>query len=261
MSAPRPMVIGGMPRSGTTMLARLCRSHPDISITVELKSYAHLGVTYGEYARAMFERLRYVRGSWPIRGHRGRNSLIRFVRNGAFLADHLVRVRRNTNGIITARGLAASTCYGAPIAADKFPDYVFSMEALAEEPDLLGVVIHRDPRDVASSFLRKVRTTWKHHDWTQGIDAAEIARRWVRSVEISERLEGWLHVILYEDLVRDPAPELRRFADWLDIDPSGFRPGGIHDTSIGNYRSGLTEDELDVVVDIAGPAMKRLGYR
>lgn len=261
MSAPRPMVIGGMPRSGTTMLARLCRFHPDISITVELKSYALLGSTYPDYARAMLDRLRYVRGSWPIHGHRGRNSAIRFVRNAGFIADHLLRVRRHTDEVITARGLALSTSYGARIAADKFPDYVFSMEAFAEEPDLLGVVIHRDPRDVASSFLRKVRTTWSRHEWAGGIDAAEIARRWVRSIEISERLDGWLHVIGYEELVRNPERELRRFADWLGVDPSGFRAVGIHDTSIGKHALGLTPEELSAVIEIAGPSMERLGYR
>lgn len=261
MSAPRPMVIGGMPRSGTTLLARLCRSHPDISITVELKSYALLGATYGQYARAMLERLRYVRGSWPIHGHRGRNALIRFGRNAAFVADHLVRLRRHTDGVITARGLAASTSYGAPIAADKYPDYVFSLEAFANEPDLLGVVIHRDPRDVASSFLGKVRTTWKRHEWAHGIDAAEIARRWVESVEISERVEGWVHVIRYEDLVLEPGRELRRLADWLGIDASGFKDEGVRDTSIGKYARGLTAEELAAVTDIAGPTMERHGYR
>lgn len=259
---PAAMVIGGMPRSGTTLLAALCRTHPEISMTIELKSYSQLGATFHEYAHASWERLRYVRGSWRFHGPRFQNSLLNFASNVFFLVGHLARMWRHVDGVVTPRAVAASTAFGAKVAADKFPDYVFAIDELVRAPDIRCVAIYRDCRDVASSFLQKVRTTWKHQAWVEGLDdAAEISRRWVRSLEIMEAESERVLAIKYEDLVRQPAAELKRLALWLDVDPYTFRVGDVRDTSIGKFARGLTAKELEAVIDVAGPTMERFGYR
>ena len=145
----------------------------------------------------------------------------------------------HVDGVVTPRAVAASTAFGAKVAADKFPDYVFAIDELVRAPDIRCVAIYRDCRDVASSFLQKVRTTWKHQAWVEGLDdAAEISRRWVRSLEIMEAESERVLAIKYEDLVRQPAAELKRLALWLDVDPYTFRIGDVRDTSIGKFARG-----------------------
>jgi hypothetical protein len=78
-----------------------------------------------------------------------------------------------------------------------------------------------------------------------------------------ERHREQLCAIRYEDLVLRPREELDRIAEWLEVDPGGFdeaRIRKVQQESIGKHSSGLTRDELSVVMDIAGPAMARLGY-
>ena len=69
-----------------------------------------------------------------------------------------------------------------------------------------------------------------------------------------------LHVIRYEDFVRDPRSAADSLAAYLGVDPAGFRPAAVHDRSIGKYRKGLTAGELDEVLSVAGDMLARLGY-
>jgi hypothetical protein len=93
------------------------------------------------------------------------------------------------------------------------------------------------------------------------MDTAEkIAAQWVRAVEIMERCSDRIKMIRYEDLVQQPKRELQTLSDWLGVDPSGFPNGLIRNASIGNYKSGLTNEELTNVMKIAGTTLARLGY-
>ena len=48
--------------------------------------------------------------------------------------------------------------------------------------------------------------------------------------------------------------------EWLGVDPDGFPTSDIRATSVGNYRDGLTDEELDTVNTIAGGTLTKLGY-
>jgi len=130
-----------------------------------------------------------------------------------------------------------------------------------ESEDLSKLIIYRDCRDVVSSTLHMVRTSWRKQAWIEMTDTTEkIARRWVKTIELMTRYKNNIYSIRYEDLVREPKGELEKLGCWLNVDPAGFSPGMIQNNKIENYKKSLSQEEIDVVMDIAGPTMQHLGY-
>ncbi len=204
----------------------------------------------------------YVRGFIRRIGRRAPWS-VRFA-SGQFLAAYslLLALRVGIRPVQAADVEAIlQRLFGKTVVGDKYPRYVFRLGKLSAVPDLRRVMIYRDGRDVVSSFLYKVRTSWKNLRVANRENTARrIAERWVESIENTERYRESLFVIRYEELVRDPAPILASMASYLGVEPSGFRLGRIHDHSIGKYKSGLTAEEQNDVQEIAGATLARLGY-
>ena len=144
------------------------------------------------------------------------------------------------------------------------PDYVHLLDELAPANGLSSVMIYRDCRDVASSHLKLARTTWHNQGWIRRQDTAEkVAKLWVDALESMERHRDRIHIIRYEDLVREPGRELTALAEWLGVDPAGFPERSmksVRDDGIGKHRDELSEQDLEAVMDIAAPTMARLGY-
>jgi hypothetical protein len=189
------------------------------------------------------------------------------MRGHAFAIRYLGKIRRYHRGAIDLPAVEATLREifpGAGIVGDKMPDYVHLLDTLAPTRGLANVVIYRDCRDVTSSHLKLARTSWRNQRWIRDQDTAEkVAARWVAAVEAMERQRDKIHSIRYEDLVRDPRRELAMLAEWLAVDPSGFPDASIRsvrDNGIGKYADGLTGQELEAVMAVAGPAMARLGY-
>jgi hypothetical protein len=253
-------LIGGHPRSGTTLLFRLCRNHPQIGITGEFKCFLKLDVPHTEYLRAIESDWRHVSFFWRI----GRRAPWHFkLASGVFLALFQSRLRRVSPGTVTLAAVERTLrdVLRKPVVGDKYPHYVFHLPALVRQPDLRRVIIYRDARDVASSFLKMVRSNWKNLAWAQEFrTAGDVARSWVRAIETMEAHADRVLAIRYEELVADPGPSLRRMAEYLRVDPSGFRTGQIHDRSVGKYEKGLTPSEAAEVLAVAGPTMNRLEY-
>jgi hypothetical protein len=270
---PRPLIIAGMPRSGTTLLQQLCNNHPQMRVTKEFGNYLFVGESLTGYLKGTARRVRRINGKWRPHAarqevattlleklrHRGVNQ----IANGIAATGHVLRIARRGTGPVTLSALvAAETVNGETrIVGDKFPQYMFRMHQLVELQELLRLVIYRDCRDVTSSFLNKLQADWKDQSWTRYLDTTEkIARKWVQAIEIMERHAESLFVVRYEELVNDTETELRRIAEWLDVEPSGFDPKTVFGSSVGNYRRGLPARELDEVLRVAGPTLERLGY-
>ena len=271
----RPLIIAGMARSGTTMLQQLCEAHNQMHVTNELGNYAFVGDSFPKYAARIAARIQKISGKWRIVGKaqggmptKLSNELRRraenHVANAGAAAGHLARLARHWPRRVTLSALTTEAVRDDAqirVIGDKLPLYTFMMDRFVDLPELRRLVIYRDCRDVTSSFLRKVRTDWRGQDWTRHADTAEkIARRWVRAIEVMESHASCLQIIRYEELVSDPPSGLRRLAEWLEVDSSGFDVDMVRDSSVGKYKQGLTAAEVEVVMGVAGTTLERLGY-
>jgi hypothetical protein len=256
-------VIAGMPRSGTTLLRRLCDGHPRMRVTNELGNFGFVGDPYLLYALRAAKRVIEINGRSRISGRYG-SRRANNVGNLSFVTAHLLRLARVGLGRVTLRTIvddAGRTAPEALVVGDKMPQYIFGMDRLVRFAGLRRLVIYRDCRDVTSSFLTMVRTTWRHRLWVRRMrTAAEIAGVWVQAMEITERHAEHLFAVRYEDLVRDPDLELRRLAEWLGVEAAGFDRTIVSASSIGQHRGGLSSRELADVLRVAGPTLRRWGY-
>jgi hypothetical protein len=250
-------------RSGTTLLRRLCDGHPDMTVTNEFGSFFNLHGAYTVYGWRLLWRWGQVQNKWAYDSayvHKGG----RRWRNLAFTLSYLRQLAVGRPQPVTVTAVAAALQRLFPTArlvGDKLPQYMPLLETLANQDGLSCIVIYRDCRDVTSSFLIKVRTTWRKRPWVAEVDTAEkIARRWVAYIELMERHAGQVYTIRYETLVQQPQQELSQLATWLGVNPAGFALQGIRDSSIGNYQKNLTQPELADLLAVAGPTLTRLGY-
>lgn len=261
------LVIGGLPRSGTTLLWRLCNLHPEIRLTYEFRQFYGLGKPYREYMLSLLGRM-WSRGIFTNRilgPSESKNRALRrinIIRSLAFSAHYSYSLHRNHRGAIDATVVEATlkTLFPrARIVGDKYPFYVYRLDELTAQEGLSCLIIYRDCRDVTGSMLKRVRTDWRNHQWTLNLNTAErIASRWVDAIEQMERYFDRIKTINYENLVRHSETELQALGKWLGVDPSGFQKEIIRDASIGKHRTGLTNKELEDVMKIAGSTMARL---
>lgn len=251
------LIIAGHPRSGTTLLARLCDQHPDIRVTKEFREFRSINVGYAEHVRSL-------RKNWYRHQIVGRRTLRNRLASGVFLAEYLLRLlplARGQIGVKEVEGVLHSMFPQARIVGDKYPRYVFQLDNLVQESGLQIVVIYRDCRDVTSSTLRMTRTIWRNRSWIQNIDSApKVSARWVSAIEMMQKHRSIAYCIRYESLVQNPGKELNALANWLGVDPGGFSTELVHTSSVGKHRMGLSPQEVDQVLEIAGPTMKTLGF-
>ncbi|MBN1832240.1 MAG: sulfotransferase [Deltaproteobacteria bacterium] len=255
------LIIGGHPRSGTTLLYHLCDNHPDIAVTLEFKNFQFVGQPYLEYSRNM---IKYGMKKEEAFDSSYQWNKYKKLRNLVFATRYLLILRRYCRKRISFEAIEMALKRMYPqsiIMGDKYPDYIFMTEKFLKADRLYRVVIYRDCRDVTSSFLRQVRTEWKDLPWINGVNTAKgIAEKWVRAIEVMGLHADKLHIIRYENLVQQPKQTMERLGEYLGIDPSGFRVRMPKAGSISKYKQGLTEEELADVMEIAGPTMARLGY-
>ena len=256
------LIIGGHQRSGTTLLRRLCDQHPDMRITMEFGSFVPIDSPYTEDSRRMFRRWQQMQNR-PFDSSYAKKSWIR-LRNLVFVTRYLSKMRgywKDNIGLPAIEAALGGIFPESHVVGDKYPDYVYLLDKLKKIDGLRRLIIYRDCRDVTSSTLRMARTKWRNAEFSKAMDTAEkVAKRWVQAIELMEKHADGLWIMRYEKLVEYPRRELKALSNWLGVDPSGFRTRLIRDTSIGKYRSGLTDEELATVMEIAGPTMARLGY-
>lgn len=258
------LVIGGHPRSGTTLLRRLLDHHPEIALTGEFANFKRLGRTRNDHARDIARRWWQIRvKERSILPQPLRRKPFPTVRKHAFIMRYLTGILTDGAARIDSPAIERTLQRifpGKRIVGDKYPGYVFRLAEL-QDPALKRLVIYRDGRDVVSSALKNARTKWAHRPFSRKYDSAEkVARRWVEAIGEMETHADSIHVLRYEDLVGDPAAALTAVGEWLDVDPTLFPVGMVRTTSVGKHGKGLTDEELDTVTEIAGPTLERYGY-
>ena len=287
MHQPMPIIVGA-PRSGTTLLRLMLDAHPDLAIPPEtgfLREFASLDACASKDAFLSFLVSNpHDAPVWPDFGldiddmRRELLQLEPFYSEGGLRAFYRLYAAR----------------YGKSRWGDKTPGHVFAMREIeARLPEAHYIHIIRDGRDVAQSW----RKTW----FSPGQDIATLARHWQRWVEAGRLGTSSCRNAIelrFESLVADPAAQLRRICDFLEL---RFEPAMLHyfknapsrlsehgarqraDGSIlvsreqrmaqqkstleppmisriGAWRRELTQTEQQIFEDVAGTLLRELGY-
>lgn len=291
-SDERHVVIGGAPRSGTTLLRRVFDRHPDLVAGAETKLFVPAGFNLAWLSRSHGIPLEDV--------DRMRE---RSLSQGAFIDAFASRVRADA---------------GKERWMEKTPMNIQHLDwILSRFPRASVIHLVRDGRDVVCSMREHPDWRWVDGDWQKVLVARPVewyARRWVGDTGLGMRWRGDPRYVevRYEDLVRDPVGELARICAAIDepADPgwlaavigptagpdagmgapgegpaegsrpedaaasgrsgdTGEGPGGeprpddkgpISDVSLARWRRDLSEADLEVVMGICGPRLSELGY-
>jgi len=253
------IIIGGSPRSGTTLLRVMLDSHPGIACGPE-SSLLTGGILPERLARCFDTTVDHV---WTVQ-RRARDHA-HFI--DLFMTDY---ARRR----------------GKQRWAEKTPQNVRHLRWIfAHWPRAKFIHVVRDGRDAVCS----IRT----HPRVRMIDGRMIptnarrplescVRSWLRDTGEGLRWRGHAnyHEVRYEDLVTAPMPTLRKVCAFLGVefsavmlqyykhkrDAANFIANvaatePLKTTAVGRWRNELRPEELELFEQLAGPRMNELGYR
>jgi hypothetical protein len=206
---PVPFVVGA-PRSGTTMLRLMLDAHPDLAIPPETYFITKAAKRWNRPRKAFRRRdpvevyLETVteHKRWPD-----------FHLDADAFRERVRETRPEDLGdAVRAFYEMYAEKVGKPRWGDKTPFYVRKMEVIEEVlPEARFIHLVRDGRAVALS----IKDLWFGPD-----TIPECAEFWVARIDEAREKAGQVdHYIevRYEDLVRDPEPELRRIAEFVEL--------------------------------------------
>jgi hypothetical protein len=205
---PRPFVVGA-PRSGTTMLRLMLDAHPELAIPPETYFITKAQKTW----RAAKRRPGEDRTETFIESVTGHKRWPDFHLDADEFAAR-VRERqpkRLGEGVRVFYEMYADKVQ-KPHWGDKTPFYVRKMDLIHRVlPEARFIHLIRDGRAVALS----IKDLWFGPDTIEGC-----AEFWVERIDEAraqaQELPNYIEVI-YEDLVRDPEPNLRRIAEFIEL--------------------------------------------
>lgn len=258
---PKTLIISGHPRSGTTMFTSLCNSHPQIAITYEFGSYIGIKESILMYLAYLRRNVASRRVIEPIQSNR----FIERVRNIAFLLRFLSKMVLKSMGrpiqAASVSGVLHDLFPSAKVIGDKHPIYREHLAKLTDGEDVCCVMLYRDCRDVVRSSIEMSNGAWRGRPAAEKLGTVEkAAHSWIEAIETMESYGTRVFPLRYERLVQDPTSVLAEFSEWLGVDSSGFNRAIIRQTSLGKYKEGLSNDDISLIEEIAGPTLRRLGY-
>lgn len=289
MTQERPIFVRGVSRSGGTLVVTLLDTHPRIAMSYEL----YTGLFEDAEKRAftpkqLISRINADKRTFLRKKLVGNAKvLVARARRGALDSNDISRLLvehermgldfLNTDGRL--RFIAACcrvkqerkhACVWGLKCSNDFEAYH------ALWPDAAFVNVVRDGRDVLASQLVTGRFDPKPTD---------LGRSWAnthrRFLEFSSRKDTRGHVIIYEDLVKNPEPVIRSLCEFLDVE---FVPKmlnfhaekltvfdanhlsidritkPIDATKVGRYKKELTDGQRQAFEESGRDMMKHFGY-
>lgn len=241
----RMVFVIGCPRSGTTFLGRSVGTMPGFVDLGEVKA---------------------LKAAIPDLGRLPRDEAAQRIRS-----------------ILT--GTRRLSLVGSRRAVEQTPETTFVARAAALAfPQATFLHIVRDGRDVVCSLLEKgwlsaerggeddaghsygaAPRFWveagRRSEFVTAGEATRAAWAWRRYVSVAREVEGAVE-LRYEDLSADPAAAAADLAEQLDVDAAQLteRLSRAHGTSVGRYRTELSDEQLAAVEAEAGPLLRQLGY-
>jgi protein-tyrosine sulfotransferase len=255
------VVVGGAPRSGTTLLRTLLGRHPMIASGPETTVF-----------------LRRISSPQDIGQRLGWNPALiaTWQRESRSQVEFIERFQR---AILEQSGKA--------IWVEKTPRNAGRFRFVRRNfPHAKLVHIVRDGRDVVCSLRRTPFAKLDHAPAESVVAAQRCAVQWRASVRAALRFrrDPGYYELRYEDLVRDPEKTLRALIDFLGLawsdgvlvplrrcvdesdsnvvdDPDAITAAGeIFASSIGRWRQDLTYADCKVLRLLIGPLLVELGY-
>ena len=253
---PGLLLIGGLARSGTSLLQELCNNHPQMTITYEFRSFLNTGKRFPEYFRGLRKSGRRLNPNTPRK---------RRLLDLSFIWHFNLLILRRGLRRISIEHIHKTLQFIFPnaiLVGDKYPFYLWHLSKLTAYDGIRIVIVYRDGRDVAQSINARMKTDWKDKKWAQKkySNFSQTALTWVRAIELMEEYADQIYIIRYEEFVTNPKAELARLAEYLRVDPAGFKLEMIKSSSIGKYKQFLTKEQIAELVEVAGPTLERLGY-
>jgi len=262
-SGERHIVMGGAPRSGTTVLRRLFDRHPEICSGAETKLFVPAAYN-----------LEWLAQAYDIPLADMTAMLDGAASQAAFIDAFAARVRADA---------------GKVRWAEKTPQNIRNLDWITERfPQVAIIHIIRDGRDVVCSMRQHPDWRWIDGEWQKVMVPRSVesyARRWLADVAagLAWREDPRYVEVRYEDLVADPRSVLRSICDgigaghdatWLEQvarteppdgsdDEQTKRPdyeGAVSAVSVGRWRADLSADEQAEVERLCGPQLRELGY-
>ncbi|HET6380044.1 MAG TPA: sulfotransferase [candidate division Zixibacteria bacterium] len=266
-----PIFVGGLDRTGTSLMYALLASHPDVAMSRRTNWWTYFYDRFGDLrddknldrclsVMARYRRHRKLEPDFEqlrrdfVGGQRTYGRLFALLKEQH--AERLGRPRWGDKSLHTER----------------YADLV-----LREFADARILHMVRDPRDRYASVIRR----WKRV--RGGVGAGTAA--WLASVRLAERNTSnhpeRYRIVRYEDLVTDPEGVVRDLCRFLDLpfvpamlglegdaafgatmnSSYGAIPSGtITAASVGRFRGVLRPDEIAFMQARAGREMERLGY-
>lgn len=206
---PAPFVVGA-PRSGTTMLRLMLDAHRDLAIPPETYFITKAAKRWHRPRPALRQRDRVEVHLETVTEHRRWPD---FHLDADAYRERVRAVRPETLGDAVREFYAMyAEKVGKPRWGDKTPFYVRKMDVIQEAlPEARFIHLIRDGRAVALS----IKDLWFGPDTIEGC-----AEFWVERIdearELARRIDHYIEV-RYEDLVRDPEPQLRRIAEFCEL--------------------------------------------
>lgn len=177
----KPIFVTGMPRSGTTLVEQILTSHSTV--------------------KGLGESAIPLRAAYKVIAHK----------TGFHALSALPPAAVTSIGTAIVQAVAQRGVAGGTYTDKTITSYMIAGLLKHLFPDAVIVFVRRDPRDIGWSIYRNYFRTGSHG---YSNDLADIARQ-IKTVDQMvafwhAQMPGLIEQIVYEDLVRDPEPQIRR---------------------------------------------------
>ncbi|UZH55643.1 sulfotransferase [Salinimicrobium tongyeongense] len=239
------LIVGGSPRSGTTLMALLLNSHPNIFLTNEHNLPQILNIL----KKAFFKENEFYR----INSNFERNKGVKETWTNKDILDQTLQKKNSLNGVaafLYQQNARALGKVNPLIVGDKLPRYYFvdfeEFSNVVEKPIKI-IHISRHPLDVINSMLIRYQNRLKGKDtWTLTSTLEESLNEWIHGWNsvVKNESQQILH-IKYEDLcLFDTKIILEKISSFLLI-PNTFNANIIETNQSKHFeRKALNDDHI-----------------
>jgi Sulfotransferase family len=256
-----PFFITGAPRSGSTFLYYILKTHPKVAFTNEARVLDAISLA--------FEAL-----TLPFGVRSGGSGMMGLV--SAESAPVLGEIFRKHARQIFEEFYEQTFDHDFTHFGDKLPDPHSAGMAARLDPNVRIVMLVRDPRDVVCSFRSLQKSDHDlgpRGDEMRAQPVSHFAHLWRNTYDILLELAPTMHRVDYVDLIRRTRVEVVRMLEFLRLPMTpevehaiatndtigGHGTSRTAEESIGRWRRDLPAEDTKLVEEVCGPMMARLG--